>query len=149
MCFLGSSLLLQLVSDPTLGIIPIPTELAAVSTMELVFAVKGKNILETIAARVLPILFLVFNSTIAALIAGRIYWMGRRYRQAFGHTSGMKSMKVYTSAAAMIVESGSLYATAVLVQIIMTNLNVTYGNESWYIPYYLRVMAGVCRTGLY
>ena len=75
------------------------------------------------------ILSVSLNVLLAILLAGRLLWLGHKYRQAFG-----KSSKIYTyvSPATMIVESAALYTVPQLIQIVM--ISVSEASENYAIP---------------
>ena len=59
------------------------------------------------------------NVLLTTLLSGRLIWLGRKYRQAFGKSS---NITVYVSAAAIIIESALVYT---LPQLIGTVLELT------------------------
>ena len=59
------------------------------------------------------------NVLLTTLLSGRLIWLGRKYRRAFGKSS---NITVYVSAAAIIIESALVYT---LPQLIGTVLELT------------------------
>jgi uncharacterized membrane protein YhfC len=69
------------------------------------------------------------NVLLTTLLSGRLVWLGRKYRQAFGELS---DITVYVSAAAIIIESAIIYT---LPQLIGTVLElVDPANSIYAIP---------------
>jgi hypothetical protein len=56
------------------------------------------------------------NGILATMLAGRLLWFGRKYRQCFG---GLRAISVYTSPAVIIIESAVLYTVPQLVGSVM------------------------------
>jgi len=69
------------------------------------------------------------NVLLAILLAGRLLWLGHKYRQAFG-----KSREIYTyvSPAALIVESAALYTVPQLIEAVMAF--VSEANQNYAVP---------------
>jgi hypothetical protein len=56
------------------------------------------------------------NVLLAVMLVGRLLWLGRKYRRAFGESS---KLYTYVSPAAMIIESAALYTVPLFIQSLM------------------------------
>lgn len=83
------------------------------------------------------ILSTVTNTLMTLFLAGRLIWLGRKYRQCFG---ALNDISIYVSPAAIIIESALLYTIPQLIASIIDM--VTHGTQSE-IPIGLAVLFSV------